>query len=129
MKKNIKRVDLYIKSKSAENTVPWHTQKCWSAGSNMLTNHPIIESSEYELCVEETKVKMIFENIEKRYGINLYIHDLAYKGERRGAIFKRIKSTPTMIADREKITDIAILKDEDAILKTLGINRNELYQY
>ena len=73
------KVDLYVNSSTASNTVPWHSQKCWSAGCNMVANHPIIESSEYILNAEEEKIKKLLEEYTGKHNIDFETYDIALK--------------------------------------------------
>lgn len=100
------KITLYVNSSVASNTVPWHTQKCWSAGCNALANHPIIESTDYLLNHEELQIRKLLEEYTEKHRIDLEIFDISLKATARKARLKGIKKTPVLYINGKKIIKI-----------------------
>jgi hypothetical protein len=103
MNKKVTEIHLYINSKSSTRTVPWYSQKCWSAGCNTMTNHPIAESSDYNPDDSMSNLRKLLDAYTKKYHIDLEIHDLDLKSEQRKNLFNRIDRTPLLIIGGRKI--------------------------
>lgn len=114
------KIALYVNSSMGANTVPWHSQKCWSAGCNALQNHPIIESSDSVLNPEEENIKRLLDECAGKYKIDYQVYDIALKSIGRKARLKGITRTPLLIINGKKTYKMPATEQELALLLTTG---------
>jgi hypothetical protein len=114
------KVALYVNSSMGANTVPWHTQKCWSSGYSHDQDYPIIESSDSVLNPEEEKIKKLLEECAGKYNIDYEVYDIALKSIGRKAWFKGIRKTPVLILNGKKTYEMPTTEQELALLFTTG---------
>jgi hypothetical protein len=115
------RIELYIKSK----TLIYYTQPpCRGGGKGWAPEGGIsyadAHSSEHTLNDKDSRLKVTLEAISKKYGLELIIHDLAFRVEAWKAFFKGIGKTPVVVINDRKIKNPP--SDEQPLLKLLNLH-------
>ena len=101
------RLDLYVRSAAARWELPPGSQKCWSNGAN-TGRFPIGVSTDHTLPESEKALQALVASYAKAHDIELEIHDLALKVERRTAWLKGIWHTPALVVNPTRMRGVPV---------------------
>lgn len=72
---------------------------------------------------KDVHVKEMLESLREKYELEIKIHDISLRSERRKAYFKRIKQTPTIAIGSQRIEGIPKINELEKIFDTLIVSR------
>ena len=113
-------VDLYIKSNRVDNIRPpilGQGEHLNSIGEDVW----IIDGTEIIPDEKDVQAKEILEALRDKYELEIKVHDISLRSERRKAYFKKIKETPLIVIGDQRIEGVPKIGDLEKILDSINV--------